>query len=127
MDLYMKNQVNHQEGRGQRNIHLEFHPHTSRSLGDIVEEYAKRMKAPGSHVIGIRPTWQTSRNSIDEIYTMDQLDEVPAEGGFRGIHSAEHPAYPSYCMDDRRLRPMKPGVIPSTQARRWWTGRRCFK
>ena len=44
-------------------------------LGDIGSEFASRMKALGSYVIGIRRTKTEKPEFVDELYQMDQLDE----------------------------------------------------
>lgn len=44
-------------------------------LGDIGSEFASRMKALGSYIIGIRRTKTEKPEFVDELYQMDQLDE----------------------------------------------------
>jgi phosphoglycerate dehydrogenase-like enzyme len=45
-------------------------------LGDIGSEYARRMKALGAYVIGVRRTAQPKDDWIDEVYLTDKLDEL---------------------------------------------------
>ncbi|NCB94011.1 MAG: D-2-hydroxyacid dehydrogenase [Clostridia bacterium] len=45
-------------------------------LGNIGSTFAKKMKALGSHVIGIRRTAQPKPEYVDEQYTMDKLQEL---------------------------------------------------
>lgn len=45
-------------------------------LGDIGGEFAKRIKALGGYVIGIRRSNAAKPDYVDELYLMDQLDEV---------------------------------------------------
>lgn len=45
-------------------------------LGDIGEEFAKRVKAFGAHVIGIRRKNTEKPDFIDELYLMDKIDEL---------------------------------------------------
>ena len=77
-------------------------------LGDIGSEYAKRMKALGSRVIGIRRNVVDKPDFIDEIYTMDQLDKVLPKVDFAVFILPSTPAT-HHIMDERRLRLMKPG------------------
>lgn len=44
-------------------------------LGDIGGEFAKRMKAMGSYVVGIKRRITEKPEYVDEIYTMDELDD----------------------------------------------------
>ncbi|MDR3248289.1 MAG: D-2-hydroxyacid dehydrogenase [Treponema sp.] len=45
-------------------------------LGDIGLEYAWRMKALGTHVIGLRRTAQPKPDCVDEVYLTEKLDEL---------------------------------------------------
>lgn len=45
-------------------------------LGDIGTEFSRRMKAMGSYVIGIRRHKAVKPDYVDEVYTMDEVDEV---------------------------------------------------
>lgn len=45
-------------------------------LGDLGNEFARRMNMLGSHVIGIKRLQTERPDYIDELYTMDALDEV---------------------------------------------------
>ena len=86
MDLYMKNQINH-EWKEEGSVTSIWNSTTLvAGLGDIGSEYAKRMKALGSHVIGIR------RNVAEKPVFI--LPSTPAT---------------HHIMDERRLRLMKPG------------------
>lgn len=66
------------------------------------------MKALGSHVIGIRRNVAEKPDFIDELYTMDQLDEVLPKVDFAVFILPSTPAT-HHIMDERRLRLMKPG------------------
>lgn len=108
MDLYMKNQVNH-EWKEEGSVTSVWNSTTLvAGLGDIGSEYAKRMKALGSHVIGIRRNVADKPDFIDELYTMDQLDEVLPKVDFAVFILPSTPAT-HHIMDERRLRLMKPG------------------
>lgn len=45
-------------------------------VGDIGSEYGRRMKALGSYVIGVKRTMSSKPDYLDELYTVDSLDEV---------------------------------------------------
>lgn len=108
MDLYMKNQINH-EWKEEGSVTSIWNSTTLvAGLGDIGSEYAKRMKALGSHVIGIRRNVAEKPDFIDELYTMDQLDEVLPKVDFAVFILPSTPAT-HHIMDERRLRLMKPG------------------
>ena len=66
------------------------------------------MKALGSRVIGIRRNVSSKPEFIDELYTMDQLDEVLPKVDFAVFILPSTPAT-HHIMDERRLRLMKPG------------------
>ena len=108
MDLYMKNQIDH-EWKEEGSVTSIWNSTTLvAGLGDIGSEYAKRMKALGSHVIGIRRNVADKPDFIDELYTMDQLDEVLPKVDFAVFILPSTPAT-HHIMDERRLRLMKPG------------------
>ena len=108
MDLYMKNQINH-EWKEEGSVTSIWNSTTLvAGLGDIGSAYAKRMKALGSHVIGIRRNVAEKPDFIDELYTMDQLDEVLPKVDFAVFILPSTPAT-HHIMDERRLRLMKPG------------------
>lgn len=79
-------------------------------LGDIGGEYAKRMKALGSHTIGVRRTLGEKPDYLDELYTTESLDQLLPRADFVALSL---PNSPSTCriMDERRLRLMKPGAF----------------
>ena len=108
MDLYMKNQINH-EWKEEGSVTSIWNSTTLvAGLGDIGSEYAKRMKALGSHVIGIRRNVAEKPDFIDELHTMGQLDEVLPKVDFAAFILPSTPAT-HHIMDERRLRLMKPG------------------
>lgn len=107
LDLYMRNQVNnywHSEGR----VTSIWNSTTLViGLGDIGTEYAQRMKALGSYVIGIRKNVSQKPDCVDELYTMEQLDEVLPRADFVALTLPSTPATKKV-MDERRLKLMKP-------------------
>lgn len=75
-------------------------------LGDIGGEYAKRMKALGSHTIGVRRTVHEKPDYLDELYTTEQLDELLPRADFVAL-VLPNTAQTRGLMDERRLRLMK--------------------
>lgn len=78
-------------------------------LGDIGGEYAKRMKALGSYTIGVRRTKGDKPEYLDEIYTIESLDELLPRADFVALSLPNSPST-YHIMDERRLRLMKPGA-----------------
>lgn len=109
MDLYMRNQVNNiweEEGK----VTSVWNSTTLViGLGDIGTEYAKRMKALGSHVIGVRKNTAVKPDCVDEIYSMDQLDEILPRADFVALVLPSTPAT-YHIMDERRMKLMKKGA-----------------
>lgn len=79
-------------------------------LGDIGGEFASRMKALGSHTIGIRRKPGAKPEYLDELYTNEQLDEVISRADFISLSLPNTPE--TYHMIDlKRLRSMKKGAF----------------
>ena len=107
---YYKNQMGHQ-WKDQGNVTSVFGSTTLVvGLGDIGGEYAARMKALGSYTIGVKRTKGVKPEYLDELYTIEQLDELLPRADFVSLSL---PNTPSTCglMDERRLRLMKPGAF----------------
>ena len=79
-------------------------------LGDIGGEYARRMKALGSHTIGVRRTRGQKPDYLDELYTVEELDRLLPRADFVSL-SLPNSAATRHIMDERRLRLMKPGAF----------------
>lgn len=109
MDLYMRNQVAHR-WREEGSVTSIWNSTTLViGLGDIGTEYAKRMKALGSYVIGVRKRVTEKPDYVDEVYTMDQLDEVLPRADFVTLVLPSTPQT-HHIMDERRMRLMKRGA-----------------
>lgn len=78
-------------------------------LGDIGTEYASRMKAMGSHVIGLRRNTAHKPDCVDELYPMEQLDEVLPRADFVAMVLPSTPQT-RRVMNAQRMRRMKPGA-----------------
>lgn len=103
---YYKNQLDHQwkdEGSvtsvwGSTTVIL--------GVGDIGGEFAKRMKALGSHTIGIRRKPGEKPDYLDEIYTTSQLDEVIPRADILSVSLPNTPE--TYrIINEERMRKMK--------------------
>lgn len=79
-------------------------------LGDIGGEFASRMKALGSYVIGIRRTGGEKPDCVDEIDTIENLDQYL---GRADIVAMSLPGTPAtyHIMDEAAFSKMKPGAI----------------
>ena len=79
-------------------------------LGDIGGSYARKVKALGAYVIGLRRSPKEKPDYVDEQYTIDRLDEVLPRAD---IVAMVLPGGPEtrYIMDESRLRRMKPGAF----------------
>lgn len=106
MDLYMRNQVNHLWREEGKVTSIWNSTTLVIGLGDIGTEYAGRMKALGSYVIGIRKNTAVKPDCVDEIYSMEQLDEVLPRADFVALALPSTPAT-YHTMDERRIRLMK--------------------
>lgn len=78
-------------------------------LGDIGGRYAKKMKALGAYVIGVRRTAGEKPDYLDEQYTIDHLDELLPRADIVAM-VLPGGAATAHIMDERRLRLMKKGA-----------------
>lgn len=109
MDLYLRNQTEHQ-WRAEGSVTSVWNSTTLViGLGDIGTEYAKRMKALGAHVIGIRRRAGVKPECVDEIYGMDQLDSLLPTADFVAMVLPSTPQT-HHILDGRRLGLMKKGA-----------------
>lgn len=79
-------------------------------LGDIGGSYARKVKALGAYVIGLRKSLREPPAYVDEQYTIDRLDEVLPRAD---IVAMVLPGGPEtrHILDEARLRKMKPGAF----------------
>lgn len=79
-------------------------------LGDIGESFAKRMKAFGSHIIGVRRTAYGKPDCVDEIYTSDRLRELLPRADYVAVCL---PGVKETChlFDKEMISAMKPGAL----------------
>ncbi|MGN0316055.1 MAG: D-2-hydroxyacid dehydrogenase [Fusicatenibacter sp.] len=110
LPLYLENQKQHQwkdEGPvrsvyGSRTLVV--------GMGDIGSEFARRMNAMGSEVIGVRRHAGNKPDYVAEVCTMERLDEELEKAD---IIACSLPGTPSTChlFDEERIRKMKRGAI----------------
>ena len=109
MDLYLRNQVNHRWNTEGSVTSVWNSTTLVIGLGDIGSEYAARMKALGSHVIGVRRRVAMKPDCVDEIYGMDQLEELLPRADFVAM-ALPSTARTHHVMDERRMALMKKGA-----------------
>ncbi len=79
-------------------------------LGDIGGEFAKRAKAMGAHVIGVRRKGTDKPEYVDELYLTDKLDELIPRADTIALCLPNTPATKNI-MDRERIFAMKPDSI----------------
>ncbi len=79
-------------------------------LGDIGEEYAKRIKALGGYTIGVRRSSCKGAPFIDEMYTTDKLDTLLPRADIVAL-SLPRTALTHHIIDRERLNLMKSDAI----------------
>lgn len=79
-------------------------------MGDIGGRYARKMKALGAFVIGLRRTGAAKPDYVDEIYTIDHLEEQLPRADIVAMALPGGSAT-AHIMDERRLRLMKHGAF----------------
>lgn len=79
-------------------------------LGDIGGSYARKMKALGSYTIGIRRNATDKPEYLDELYSMDALDEVLGRADFIAL-SLPNSLATYRIINEARLRSMKKTAI----------------
>lgn len=109
LEGYVRNQVSHiWQSRGSY-IEIEGSTVLVLGLGDIGGRYAKKMKALGANVIGVRRTEGPAADGVDEVYTIGHLDELLGRADIVAMALPGGPAT-AHLMDERRIRLMKKGA-----------------
>ena len=110
MDLYMHNQMEHTWRTEGGVSSIENSTTLILGLGSIGHLYAKKMKALGSYVIGVtRHAHAEKAAYVDEMYTIDQLDELLPRADFV-VMILPGTKENTNLIDARRLRLMKPSA-----------------
>lgn len=79
-------------------------------LGDIGGEFAKRFRALGGHVIGVRRSNIIKPDFVDELYLMDKLDELLPRADVVALSLPETPATHKL-FGKEKLALMKPDAV----------------
>ncbi|MCL2559868.1 MAG: D-2-hydroxyacid dehydrogenase [Turicibacter sp.] len=80
-------------------------------LGDLGDNYAKRCKALGATVVGVvRTARATMPDSVDSLYTIDQLDEAIADADVVAL-CLPGTSETKGLFDEARINKMKPGAL----------------
>jgi len=106
---YGRNQVDHVWKHMGRITSVEGSTIAVLGLGDIGGSYARKVKALGAYVIGLRKRACEKPDYVDEQYTIDALDDVLPRADIVAMVLPGGPAT-HHIMDDARLRRMKPGA-----------------
>lgn len=77
-------------------------------MGDIGTDYARKVKAMGAYVIGVRKHLKDKPECFDEQFTVDDLDQVLPRADIVAM-VLPGAADTAHLLDERRLRLMKPG------------------
>lgn len=79
-------------------------------MGDIGQEFATRMKAMGSYIIGVRRRQAEKPDYVDEMYTMEQIDELIPRADIIAMSLPGTPAT-THIVNKERLLNMKPDAL----------------
>lgn len=110
LDRYYKNQKAHL-WRDEGAVHGIWNSRTLvLGMGNLGTEFARRMNALGSHVVGLRRTQKQKPDCYEEQYLMDALEEELAKADIVALCLPGTEAT-SHLLDERRLALMKPSAI----------------
>ena len=107
---YGRNQVGHVWKHMGPVISVEGSTIAVLGLGDIGGSYARKVRALGAYVIGLRKSACEKPDFVDEQYAIDELDAVLPRADIVAMVLPGGPAT-HHIMDDARLRLMKPGAF----------------
>ena len=79
-------------------------------MGDIGGEFARKCKLLGAYTMGIRRTVREKPEWLDELHTLDELDELLPRADVVALSLPSGPASTGL-MNERRLRLMKEGAV----------------
>ena len=106
---YARNQVRHEWRQMGAITSVEGSVVAVLGLGDIGGSYARKMKALGAYVIGVRKNDKPKPDYADEQYTLEALDDVLPRADIVAMVLPGGPAT-HHLMDGARLGRMKPGA-----------------
>ncbi|MBR4423683.1 MAG: D-2-hydroxyacid dehydrogenase [Mailhella sp.] len=107
---YLRNQVRHEWKVMGQVTSVEGSVIAVLGLGDIGGDYARKVKALGAHVIGLRKNNREKPPFLDEQYLISELDAVLPRADIVAMVLPGSPETDGI-MDGRRLRLMKPGAF----------------
>ncbi len=79
-------------------------------MGDIGGDFVRKCKALGSYTIGIRRVLREKPDHVDEMHTLNELDELLPRADIVAL-SLPSGKDTDGLMDERRMRLMKPGAL----------------
>ncbi|MBQ9021497.1 MAG: D-2-hydroxyacid dehydrogenase [Eggerthellaceae bacterium] len=106
---YVRNQEQHLWKQNTRHISIEGSTVLCLGLGDIGGSYARKMKALGATVIGVRRNASLVPDYCDEVVSIDEIDSVLPRADIVA-NSLPGSAATFHLMNEDRLRAMKPGA-----------------
>lgn len=107
---YMRNQQQHLWKQNSKLISVEGSVVVSLGLGDIGGDYARKMKALGAYVIGVRRNATAKPDYCDEVVSLDDLDAVLPRADIVA-NSLPGGRATAGLLNEARLRAMKPGAF----------------
>ena len=105
---YIPQSEKHEWKMGGNTISIEGATIAVLGIGNIGGDYARKVKALGAHVIGVRRTNGVRPEGVDEQLTIEHLDEVLPKADIVAMNLPGGAATANL-MDERRLRLMKKG------------------
>lgn len=107
---YRDNQTKHIWNMEGETISVEGATVAVLGIGNIGGDYARKVKAMGAHVIGVRRRDGEKPDGVDEQFTIDRLDEILPRADIVAMNLPGGEATTNL-MDERRLRLMKKGAF----------------
>lgn len=107
---YMRNQARHEWKQNPHIISVEGSCVVVLGLGDIGGSYARKMKALGAYIIGVRRNANVKPDYCDEVVSLDEIDSVLPRADIVANSLPGGPAIQGLLNEDR-LRLMKSGAF----------------
>ena len=79
-------------------------------LGDLGTEFAKKAKAMGAYIIGVRRSQKPAPEFVDEVYTVDKLDELLPQADVITVSVPDTDAT-RHLLDKKRLGMLKENAV----------------
>lgn len=110
LHLYYQNQLEHRWASHGEVTAIEGSTLLCLGLGDIGGRFARKMKGLGCHVIGVKRRTGERPDYVDELYTVDRLDEQLPRADILAM-SLPGTDETTHILDARRLALMKPSAV----------------